>query len=115
MSLMNSSKLSTRSYLKKVFWLSGRRRDGAIVLNPRNTEVFPGIYLLFGYCDLVLQSLAYWDFVSVSTSRMIFGMHLLKTIPGHMGVDLCRRDIHMAEHYLNGAQVGSALQQMGGK
>ena len=46
---------------------------------------------------------------------MIFGMDLPQMILGDMGVDLRGRDIDMAQHDLNGAQVSAAFQQMSGK
>ena len=39
----------------------------------------------------------------------------LQTGGVHMGVDLRRRDVGVAEHFLNDAQVGPAGEQMGGE
>jgi hypothetical protein len=45
-------------------------------------------HLLFGYCDLVLQSLGLWRYFSLLSARMILGMHLLEMLSGNMSVNL---------------------------
>src|SRR4051812_22536764 len=50
-----------------------------------------------------------------SSPGMILSMHLPKVLPVHVRVDLRRRDIGVAEHFLYGAQVGASLQQVRGK
>jgi hypothetical protein len=41
---------------------------------------------------------------------MILFMHGSQILPINVGIDLCRRDIGVAEHFLNGAQIGAALE-----
>ena len=43
---------------------------------------------------------------------MIFFMGIQQLTMGHMGIDLSRRDIDMPQHHLDGAQVGTAFEQM---
>src|SRR5260370_1967347 len=45
-------------------------------------------------------------------TRMILAMHLAQMRARHVRVDLRRRDIAVAEHFLHRAQVRAALQQM---
>jgi hypothetical protein len=42
-------------------------------------------------------------------------MNLLQSIPCNMGVNLCRRNVNVAKHHLNGPKVGSPLQKMARK
>ena len=35
--------------------------------------------------------------------------------PGDVRVDLSRRDIGVAQHHLDGSQIGAALEEVGGK
>ena len=41
--------------------------------------------------------------------------HRAQPFPGHVGVDLGRRNVRMAKHRLQGAQVGAVLEQVGGE
>lgn len=34
---------------------------------------------------------------------------------GYVGVELCRRQIGMSQHFLNGAEIGAALEQVRGE
>ena len=42
-------------------------------------------------------------------------MQFFKAAGIHMSIDLGGDDVAVAEHYLDGAEVGTACQQMGGK
>ena len=53
--------------------------------------------------------------VHISATRMVAPVDLNQMLPGHMRVDLRRADIGMAQHDLNGPQVGAPFQQMAGK
>ena len=46
---------------------------------------------------------------------MIFFMDILQTLFRYAGIDLRSSDAGVAEHFLDRAQVGAALQQMCGK
>jgi hypothetical protein len=39
-------------------------------------------------------------------------MHQLEAPPFNVRVDLCRRDIRMAQHHLNRAKIRTAFEQM---
>ena len=43
---------------------------------------------------------------------MVLVVELAEALPGHVGVDLGGRDVGVAEHHLQGAQVGAPLQEM---
>src|SRR5256885_1826578 len=45
-------------------------------------------------------------------SWMILLVHLPKVLAVHMRVDLRRRNVGMPEHFLDGAQIGAAFEQM---
>jgi len=45
-------------------------------------------------------------------SRMISLMYLFQPFTCHMGIDLCRRDVNMAEHQLHGAEIRSPFKKM---
>src|SRR5512143_2929769 len=51
------------------------------------------------------------------TSRpwMILLVHLSEVLPVHVGVNLCRRDVGVAEHLLHRAEVRPALEKVGGE
>ncbi len=52
----------------------------------------------------------------VGSSKRVFDQdELLQSFIEHMGVDLCRGDIRMAQKRLNGPQVCAASKQVGGK
>jgi hypothetical protein len=42
-------------------------------------------------------------------------MHCFETLLIYVCVNLCGRDIRMAQHFLNDSQVGTIAEQMGGK
>jgi len=65
-----------------------------------------GHYLIIVVWNLVIHTLA---------SRVIPLMNFLQSLPGHMGIDLSGRDIHMAEHHLYRTKVRSPFQKMAGK
>ena len=46
---------------------------------------------------------------------MVAPMDFLQIGPIHMGIDLCRRDIRVAQHGLHRAEIRAALEQMRGK
>jgi len=46
---------------------------------------------------------------------MILLMNLFQPFPCHMGIDLCRGDVDMAEHQLHGAKIRSPFKEMAGK
>jgi hypothetical protein len=39
-------------------------------------------------------------------------MQLLQTLAGNVGIDLCRRNVGVAEQQLDHAQVGAVIEQM---
>lgn len=51
--------------------------------------------------------------INVLRSRMMRRMDLLDVLSVQVSVDLCRRDIHVAEHFLDGSQVGSPFDEVG--
>ncbi len=50
-----------------------------------------------------------------SAAGVKLAVHLPESVRGHVGVDLGGGDIGVSEHDLDRAQVGAALQQVGGK
>ena len=48
-------------------------------------------------------------------ARVIALVCLFQAIGIHVSIDLCRRNIRMAEHRLHRAKIGAACQQMGGE
>ena len=46
---------------------------------------------------------------------VVFQHQRLEPFFQHMGINLCRADIGMAQQRLDGAQIGAAFQQVGGK
>lgn len=44
---------------------------------------------------------------------MMAGVQLLHTLPGHVGVNLSRRQVAMPQQHLHDAQIGAVIQQMG--
>ena len=48
-------------------------------------------------------------------TRVILFINLFNALFGHVGVNLRRGNIGMAEHHLHGAQVGAVLEQVRGK
>ena len=46
---------------------------------------------------------------------MMIGMELLQPLARHVGVDLRRRDVGVAEQQLHHAQVGAVVDQVGGE
>ena len=50
-----------------------------------------------------------------STAWMKFLVDGLEAFPIHVGIALGGRDIDMSEHFLHGAQVGAAFEEMGGE
>ena len=50
-----------------------------------------------------------------SAARMEFAVNRHQTAPVHMGVDLGRADIRVAEHLLDHPQIGAVGEQMAGK
>ena len=51
----------------------------------------------------------------ISSPGMKFSVQLLEPVLGHVGVNLGGRDVRMAEHHLDGPQVGSAFQEVAGE
>ena len=45
-------------------------------------------------------------------ARVELAMHTSKILTIHVRVDLCRRDIGVAKHFLNSAQVGAAFKEV---
>ncbi len=50
-----------------------------------------------------------------SPTWMIQSVHFLQILPIHMRIDLRRGDVHMAEHFLYGSEVGAAFEEVGGE
>ena len=42
-------------------------------------------------------------------------MNISQPVPGHVSVEFRRADSRMPKHFLDNAQIGTMLQQMGGK
>jgi hypothetical protein len=51
----------------------------------------------------------------LSGSRMKFSVDLLQTFASDMGVDLCSRDIGVAQHKLNSPEISPILEKVCGK
>src|SRR5688572_19657060 len=50
-----------------------------------------------------------------SPARMITPMHLPQVLPVHVGVDLRGGDVDMAEHLLDGPEIRTPFEQVGGE
>lgn len=49
------------------------------------------------------------------TSRVILLVDLFQSLSGHVGIDLSRGDIHVAEHHLDRTKISPPFQEMAGE